>query len=135
SAAALAEAVGGSGHPGAAYGKTELPPEAAAQRALEALARHAAPVLTAREIMSTPVRTVPEHATVAEAQAQLLVHGHNGMPVVDTAGHVIGVVSRRDIDRALRHDLGGSRVSGFMSRAVVSASPDATIPELEALVL
>ncbi len=135
SAAALAEAVGGSGHPGAAYGKTDLPPAAAAERALAALARHAAPVLTARDVMSSPVRTVPEHATVAEAQSQLLVHGHNGMPVVDAQGRVVGVVSRRDIDRALRHDLGASRVSGFMSRAVVSAPPEATIPELEALVL
>ncbi len=135
SAAALAEAVGGSGHPGAAYGKTDLPPEQAAERALDALARHAAPVLTARDVMSSPVRTVPEHATVAEAQSQLLVHGHNGMPVVDAQGRVVGVVSRRDIDRALRHDLGASRVSGFMSRAVVSAPPTATIPELEALVL
>lgn len=135
SAAALAEAVGGSGHPGAAYGKTDLPPQEAAQRALEALARHAAPVLTASDVMSSPVRTVAEHATVAEAQAQLLVHGHNGMPVLDAAGRVVGVISRRDIDRALRHDLGASRVSGFMSRGVVSASPDATIPELEALVL
>jgi len=135
SAAALAEAVGGSGHPGAAYGKTDLPPEEAAERALAALERHAAPVLTARDVMSSPVRTVPDHATVAEAQAQLLVHGHNGMPVVDAQGRVVGVVSRRDIDRALRHDLGASRVSGFMSRAVVSAPPEATIPELESLVL
>jgi len=135
SAAALAEAVGGSGHPGAAYGKTDLPPDEAARRALEALARHAAPVLTARDVMSSPVRTVSEHATVAEAQALLLVHGHNGMPVVDAQGQVVGVVSRRDIDRALRHGLGGSRVTGFMSRAVVSAPPEATIPELEALVL
>ncbi len=135
SAAALGEAVGGSGHPGAAYGKTDLSPRAAAERVLAALARHAAPVLTAREVMSAPVRTVPEHVSVAEAQAHLLVHGHNGMPVVDAAGRVVGVVSRRDIDRALRHDLGESRVSGFMSRAVVSAPPGATIPELEALVL
>src|SRR5690606_14238253 len=34
SAAALADAVGGSGHPGAAYGKTDIPPEEAARRAV-----------------------------------------------------------------------------------------------------
>ncbi len=135
SAAALAEAVGGSGHPGAAYGKTDLSPAQAVERALAALARHASPLLTAADVMTTPVRTVPDHATVAEAQADLLVHGHNGMPVIDAAGRVVGVISRRDIDRALRHGLGASRVSGFMSRSVVAAAPTATIPELEELIL
>ena len=135
SAAALADAVGGSGHPGAAYGKTDIPPEEAARRAVEALARHASPLLTAADVMTTPVRTVPDHATVAEVQAGLLVHGHNGMPVVDASGRVTGVISRRDIDRALRHGLGSSRVSGFMSRSVVAAPPTATIPELEELIL
>lgn len=134
-AAALGEAVGGAGHAGAAYGKTELAPDEAAEVVLAALARHTTPVLTARDLMSAPVKSILDHATVADAQQRLLLYGHNGMPVLDQAGRVVGVVSRRDLDRALRHGLGRSRVSGFMSRTVVSAPPSATLAELEELVL
>lgn len=134
-AEALAEAVDGAGHPGAAFGKTDLDPEQAAHQVLEALARHASPVVLAGDIMTSPVKTIRDHATVAETQADLLLHGHNGMPVLDQRGRVVGIISRRDIDRALRHGLGSSRVSGFMSRAVVTASLDTSVQELEELVL
>ena len=50
-------------------------------------------------------------------------------------GALAGVVSRRDLERALRHGLGRSRVSGFMSRNVVSAGRDTVLTELEELVL
>lgn len=135
SASALAEAIEGAGHPGAAFGKTDLDPDQAVHAVLESLARHAAPLVTAEEIMTRSVKTIRDHATVAETQAELLKHGHNGMPVMDQHGTVVGIVSRRDIDRALRHGLGRSRVSGFMSRAVVTASKDTSVAELEELVL
>ncbi len=134
-ASALHDALGGAGHPGAAYAKADLPPDAAAQRVLDALAPHTTPVLTAADLMSAPVKTVRESATVAEAQQQLLLYGHNGMPVMSDQDTVAGVVSRRDLERALRHGLGRSRVSGFMSRNVVSAGRDTVLAELEELVL
>jgi tRNA nucleotidyltransferase (CCA-adding enzyme) len=47
----------------------------------------------------------------------------------------VGVISRRDLDHALRHDLGDAAVSGFMTRPARTAPPDATLAELETLVL
>ncbi len=134
-AAALASAIGGAGHPGAAYGKSDEPPEVVLERVLEALALHAAPTLVASELMSTPVRSVRHDTAVSEASDKLLLFGHNGMPVLDDSGQVMGVVSRRDLDRANRHGLANSRVSGFMTRDVISAPPTATLPVLEGLVL
>src|SRR5690606_16932912 len=135
SAAALADALDGGGHPGAAYGKTDLAPRAAADAVLAAFEKHATPVARAKELMTTPVRSVDHAASVAEAHGLLLLHGHNGMPVLDGDGKVLGVISRRDIDRALRHGLGDSRVSGFMSRGVHTAGPDASLAELEKLIV
>ncbi len=134
-AAALHDALGGAGHPGAAFAKADLDPDDAAQRVLRALEAHATPVLTAVDLMSAPVKTVMESATVAEAQQKLLLYGHNGMPVLSDAGALVGIVSRRDLERALRHGLGRSRVSGFMSRNVITAGPEAVLTELEELVL
>ncbi len=134
-AAALAEALGGAGHPGAAFAKADMPPADAAERVLDALERHATPVLTAAELMSAPVKTVRDSATVADAQQLLLRYGHNGMPVLNDRGALVGVVSRRDLERALRHGLGRSRVSGFMSRNVITAGRSTVLAELEELVL
>lgn len=134
-AAALAAAVGGGGHPGAAFGRSGATPAAALEATLAALAVNATPAVLAKDLMSSPVRSVTAETTVAEAADQLLLFGHNGMPVVDGAGHVVGIVSRRDLDRASRHGLSDSRVSGFMSRDVISATPTASLSELEALVL
>ncbi|MEJ2667865.1 MAG: CBS domain-containing protein, partial [Deinococcales bacterium] len=134
-ASTLNEALGGAGHPGAAFAKADLSPAEAAERVLAALARHATPVLTAADLMSAPVKTVRESVTVAEAQQQLLLYGHNGMPVLDGDGRLVGVVSRRDLERALRHGLGRSRVSGFMSRNVITAQQSTVLADLEELVL
>ncbi len=134
-AAALSAAVDGGGHPGAAFGRSSATPAVALEAALAALALNATPAVLAKDLMSSPVRSVTAETTVAEAADQLLLFGHNGMPVVDGAGQVIGIVSRRDLDRASRHGLSDSRVSGFMSRDVISATPAASLSELEALVL
>ncbi|MFA7460829.1 MAG: CBS domain-containing protein, partial [Trueperaceae bacterium] len=134
-AAALASAIGGGGHAGAAFGKSSEPPDATLASVLEALAQHAAPTVRARDLMSSPVKSLPQSATVSDAVEKLLLFGHNGMPVLDPSGAVVGVVSRRDLDRALRHGMGTSRVTGFMSRGVVSASPEATLSQLETMVL
>ena len=135
SAAALADAIGGGGHPGAAYGKTDLSVASATTAVLAALAEHATPVKQARDLMTTPVRSVHHATTVAEAHGQLLLHGHNGMPVLADDGAVMGVISRRDIDRALRHGLGDSKVSGFMSRGAHTATPETSLADLERLVV
>ncbi len=135
SAAALADAIGGAGHPGAAYGKTDLGVTEATDAVLTALAQHATPVMLARDLMTSPVRSVHHAASVAEAHGSLLLHGHNGMPVLADDGAVMGVISRRDIDRALRHGLGDSKVSGFMSRGAHTAAPETSLADLERLVV
>lgn len=160
--AALREAAGGGGHPGAAFARTRTELDPATQAVLAALARHARPPLRARDLMSTPVRTVAADATVHEASRLLLRYGHNGLPVVAPAsgdegadatgadekgvdakevdaegageGDVVGVVSRRDLERALQHGLGRSHVAGFMGTPAVTADPDATLERLEATV-
>lgn len=135
SAAALAETIGGAGHPGAAYGRTELEPEAALATVVEAMQRHSTPALRARDMMSTPVRTVLNTGTVAAAQEAMLRFGHNGLPVLDAQGDLVGVVSRRDIDRAVRHGLTDRSVASVMRRDVVTAAPSTSLAELETLVL
>jgi CBS domain-containing protein len=49
------------------------------------------------EIMTTPVITVTPEANVAEAARLMLEHRVSGLPVVNPAGAVVGVVSESDL--------------------------------------
>lgn len=55
---------------------------------------------TAREIMSAPVVSVTEHADVTEIGKLLAAHRIKRVPVLRD-GHVVGIVSRADLVRAL----------------------------------
>jgi hypothetical protein len=55
---------------------------------------------TARDIMSAPVVTVTEHTDVSEIGKLLTVHSIKRVPVVRD-GHLVGIVSRADLVRAL----------------------------------
>lgn len=134
-ACTLQHALAGGGHARAAFARTTLTPAAAQARVLEALTGCVTPPRRARDIMSQPVVSVMADARIAQAREQLARHHHNGMPVVDGAGALVGVISRRDIDHALRHDFGDAAVSGFMTRPAITATPDATLRELENLIL
>jgi tRNA nucleotidyltransferase (CCA-adding enzyme) len=100
----------------------------------ELLPNRLPPEPTAADLMSTPVRTIASDVPIAEALQLLIRYGHSGFVVVDD-GHVVGVVSRRDIDRAAHHDMGHVPVKGIMSREVVTVTPDVPLSEVEQLMI
>ncbi len=54
-----------------------------------------------REVMVTPVVTVTSGATYEDAAFLLHKNNLSGMPVVDAQGAVVGVISEKDLFRAL----------------------------------
>jgi CBS domain-containing protein len=55
--------------------------------------------LTARDVMTREVVTVPDDATLTELVAFLSQHMITGAPVVDSGGRLVGVVSVTDVAR------------------------------------
>jgi CBS domain-containing protein len=53
--------------------------------------------LTAGEIMQPSVITVGRRTPIAEVERVLADHRISGCPVTDEAGHVVGVISQRDL--------------------------------------
>lgn len=124
---------GGGGHPRAAT--VTLRGQGQAQ-ALEAiwqafLAQIPQPAI-ARELMSSPVRTIRPETTIQEAQRILLRYGHSGLSVVDHQDQLVGIISRRDLDLALHHGFGHAPVKGYMSNQLKTITPDTPLPEIEA---
>lgn len=90
--------------------------------------------LTARDIASVPVKTVDTGTPAEEALTLLDGYGHSGFVVLDD-DDIAGIISRKDLYKARRHKLGHAPVKAFMSKKVVSASPDEPISSLRMLMI
>ncbi|MFM7190797.1 MAG: CBS domain-containing protein, partial [Microcystaceae cyanobacterium] len=88
--------------------------------------------LTARDLMSSPVRTIRPQTTIEQAQRILFRYGHSGLSVVDDQEQLVGVISRRDLDLALHHGFSHAPVKGYMARNVKVIGPETLLPEIEA---
>ncbi|SHG98164.1 tRNA nucleotidyltransferase (CCA-adding enzyme) [Thermosyntropha lipolytica DSM 11003] len=92
------------------------------------------PGLTARDIMSSPVKTIPLTFTMEEAGKVMLRYGHTGMPVVD-GDKMVGVISRRDVDKARMHNLGHAPVKAFMTTGVKWVTPDTPVAQVQKIMV
>jgi tRNA nucleotidyltransferase (CCA-adding enzyme) len=90
---------------------------------------------TARELMSSPVRTILPETTIAQAQRILLRYGHSGLSVVNPQGQLVGIISRRDLDIALHHGFSHAPVKGYMTPHLKTITPETQLPEIEALMV
>jgi tRNA nucleotidyltransferase (CCA-adding enzyme) len=90
---------------------------------------------TARDLMSSPVRTIRPETTIAEAQRILLRYGHSGLSVVNSTGELVGIISRRDLDIALHHGFSHAPVKGYMTTNLKTITPDTTLPQIESLMV
>jgi tRNA nucleotidyltransferase (CCA-adding enzyme) len=101
---------------------------------LKILPNYVLPLMTVEQIMSHGVETLPPEATINEAYDRVVRYGYEGYPIVDE-GRIVGLLTRRDIDRALQHKLGNAVVSRFMSSGEVSVRPQDSISTLQSLMM
>jgi tRNA nucleotidyltransferase (CCA-adding enzyme) len=128
-------ALGGGGHARAASAVLKgVDIAGARKRLIDALEGRVSREPAAREVMSVPARVVSPEATVAQARRLMLRYGHSGLSVVE-GDALVGIITRRDVDKARHHRLAHAPVKGFMTRDVVTASPGMPVSELEALMI
>jgi len=93
------------------------------------------PLFVARDIMSSPVKTIAPETSVREADSIMSRYGHTGLPIVDSEGRLKGIISRRDLDKAKRHGYLKLPVKGFMSSKVLTIAPDTTFQEIQKIII
>ncbi|HEU0335504.1 MAG TPA: CBS domain-containing protein [Gaiellaceae bacterium] len=133
-AGALAAALGGGGHEGAASAVSRLALAEARDRVLAAVPGALREPRRARDVMSAPVRSVSPDETVARAMTICQRYGQSGIFVVDGEGRPVGVVRREDLDKAIGHELSHAPVKAVMSGRVTTAAEETTLAELQRLV-
>jgi tRNA nucleotidyltransferase (CCA-adding enzyme) len=127
---------GGGGHPRAAsLNLHDVSPQDTLAQLVAQLQDQIPHPPSARELMSSPVRTIRPETTIDEAQRILLRYGHSGLSVVDAGGQLVGVISRRDIDIALHHGFSHAPVKGYMTSNLKTIHPDTLLPEIESLMV
>jgi len=104
------------------------------ERVCSSLHRIVSPAVTARLMMSAPVKTIPPHMTIEEAAGHMYRYGHTGFPV-EADGRLVGIISRRDVDKANHHGLGHAPVKAFMSTNVVTIAPDTSLEEIQNIMI
>ncbi len=85
---------------------------------------------TAGSIMSAPVKTIPQNVTIHEARELLTRYNCNAMPVMAGAA-MVGVISRKTVEKALHHTLGDSPVTDFMHTEYLSATPETPLTDIQ----
>jgi tRNA nucleotidyltransferase (CCA-adding enzyme) len=131
-AAALAGALGGGGHEQAASAIFRGSLAQARERMLADTSGVVRRPLTARDVMSSPARSVPPDETVARAMVECQRHRQSGILVTD-GEQPVGVVAREDLDKAIGHGLSHAPVKGIMSSRVATAEEGTPLAELNVL--
>ncbi len=102
-------------------------------RILEYLDEILLPAYTAADIMTEDVIAVNADSTLLDASLKLEEISHTGAPVIDSDGNVTGFLTLRDIMKGRRSGQMHSPVKGYMTRKIVTASPETTVREIDEL--
>ena len=129
----IAAALGGGGHGRAAAALVRDGSLASVFETLVYLLQsHIRPTVTVGQIMSYGVpQTLAPGDTIAAAAERMRRYGFEGFPVVDPAdGRIVGMLTRREIDRAMHHGLEAHPVSRYMRAGEVYVTPEDSVATL-----
>ncbi len=122
----------GGGHPRAAAAlikSNDL--DSIHKKLISILPDYVKPATTVKEIMSLTPQLLSPNDTVQEISQKMQRYGYEGFPVI-SEGKILGLVTRRSVDRALTHKLNLTARS-LMQAGDVSIKPDDSIEKLQSL--
>lgn len=87
------------------------------------------PMMKVSDIMTSPVIAVSPEARVDEGYRTMLRFGLKSLPVANAEGEVVGIMTRKDLDKAHLHGLDRAKISDFMTQGIISLNAEASIDE------
>ncbi len=92
------------------------------------------PAVTVAEVMSLGVQVLSPTDTVADAAERMRRTGHEGFPVVED-DQVIGLVTRRAVDRAQQFKMTDTSVTQVMEAGNVTVNPDDSVEYVQQVMI
>ncbi|AXH99770.1 CBS domain-containing protein [Sporosarcina sp. PTS2304] len=131
----LLKKLGGGGHKHAGSATVKKgDKEAILQEITENLDSLLRPAVNASELMTSPVKTITPDTTIEEAGRRMYRYGHSGYPIVEN-GKLVGLITRRDLDKANHHGLGHAPVKAYMTTNIITIEPTTSLEEIQELVI
>lgn len=97
---------------------------------VEQLSKSVSPAIRVDQIMSRGAQLLTPDTSVDDAASKMRRFGYEGFPVIEN-GKVVGLLTRRSVDRALSHDLHNKTARDLMDDGNYSAKPENSIEELQ----
>lgn len=125
------ESLGGGGHSTAASAILKGELGEIEEKIVKLLEKAVKPLLTARKIMTSPVKSLEltENSSVKEAASAMNRSGVTSLLLTE-AGKPVGLVTRKDMDKALSHQLENAPVQAFASKDLITISPELSFREI-----
>jgi CBS domain-containing membrane protein len=88
--------------------------------------------LKVEKIMVTPVTCAHQYSSLKEIMDQLMIYHFHGLPIIDDPERVIGMVSTKDIMKAVYQgkEPSGTVAKEVMTNSTITAEPDSTVYSL-----
>jgi len=141
----IAREFGGGGHASAASATIrKMTLFEAEERLLRILHNHILPKAIAGELMSSPVLAVPPSTSINKANSLLTRYNITVLPVIkhpateqgaNTPSGLMGMISRRVIEKAIFHKLGHLPVSEYMTTEIATLPLSATLADIQELII
>jgi tRNA nucleotidyltransferase (CCA-adding enzyme) len=133
----VARALGGGGHARAAAATVmDQDMGDVRDRLMDTLPMAARPLAKVAQIMSYGVQTLPETSSIGYASEQMQRFGHEGYPIVDEGnGRLVGLLTRRMVDRAMGHQLSTMPVRQVMKVGQVTVRPSDSVEQVQRLMI
>ncbi|MBI5664906.1 MAG: CBS domain-containing protein [Nitrospirae bacterium] len=134
-AAEVLHELGGGGHPQAASAVVrDMSLEETGEKLLDILGKKIHPTKTAKDIMTSPVKSIPWNKTLKTAEKIMTQYEVNVLPVLKN-NTFYGLLSREVVEKALFHGFGQSRLDEFCTTGAPSVSPLTPISIVESMMI
>ncbi|MHB8173725.1 MAG: CBS domain-containing protein, partial [Nitrospirota bacterium] len=134
-AGAIASELGGGGHPTAASATIhDMNLDNVIERLLDVLNKNVRPMKLARDIMTRPVISIQDSATIKEAGESMTRYSVNVLPALRSGG-LSGLMTREVVQKSIFHGLGERPVSELMSTDFKTVSPETSFKTIEDIMI
>ena len=123
--------LGGGGHPQASSATVRnMSLEEAENEIITVLKKKIHPTRTAKDIMTSPVKTITWNSTISTAGKYLTRYEVNVLPVIKQNAYY-GLITREEVEKALFHGFGKSRIVEFCTTDALTATPSTPVNVIE----
>ena len=88
----------------------------------------------AKDIMKSPVKTVEPESKLKDVLKLISRFGYSGLPVVKD-GQLLGIISRRDVEKTVSHGFGNAPIKAYMTKNLVVGKLHSTLDDIKILMV